>query len=406
MGEFVCRVADAEGRVFSHVEAATSLDEARQKLVDRGLYVYSVESRGGSLTGLFRRGRRRQIGGSEFLILNQQFNTLIKAGLPILRALDLLATRASSPKLRPMITQIRDHVREGKSLSEAITEAGIFSKVYSTAILAGEKSGNLSGVLDYYIAYQRVSTGVRKKIIATLVYPVLLIVVAIVIVTYLVTGVIPKFALLYRDLGVPLPGPTRLLIALTVDYRYVFLSFVLLLAVAAAVVYLWSRTEEGGTAFDRFKFRVPVIGDTLLKFQVAQFSRTLSTLLTGGTPLVAGLQTATDAITSKLLRATVGDATRMVREGESLHSALASKGVMPEMALDMIEVGESSGALSPMLNSVAEFYEEEVNLRLSALVSLIEPLLLIFMGLFVAFILISLYLPIFSFSLSGAGGAG
>jgi len=404
MGEFVCRVADAEGRVFSHVEAATSLDEARQKLVDRGLYVYSVESRGGSLTGLFRRGRRRQIGGSEFLILNQQFNTLIKAGLPILRALDLLATRASSPKLRPMITQIRDHVREGKSLSEAVTEAGIFSKVYSTAILAGEKSGNLSGVLDYYIAYQRVSTGVRKKIIATLVYPVLLIVVAIVIVTYLVTGVIPKFALLYRDLGVPLPGPTRLLIALTVDYRYVFLSFVLLLAVTAAVVYLWSRTEEGGTAFDRFKFRVPVIGDTLLKFQVAQFSRTLSTLLTGGTPLVAGLQTATDAITSKLLRATVGDATRMVREGESLHSALASKGVMPEMALDMIEVGESSGALSPMLNSVAEFYEEEVNLRLSALVSLIEPMLLIFMGLFVAFILISLYLPIFSFSLSGAGG--
>ena len=404
MGEFVCRVADAEGRVFSHVEAATSLDEARQKLVDRGLYVYSVESRGGSLTGLFRRGRRRQIGGSEFLILNQQFNTLIKAGLPILRALDLLATRASSPKLRPMITQIRDHVREGKSLSEAVTEAGIFSKVYSTAILAGEKSGNLSGVLDYYIAYQRVSTGVRKKIIATLVYPVLLIVVAIVIVTYLVTGVIPKFALLYRDLGVPLPGPTRLLIALTVDYRYVFLSFVLLLAVTAAVVYLWSRTEEGGTAFDRFKFRVPVIGDTLLKFQVAQFSRTLSTLLTGGTPLVAGLQTATDAITSKLLRATVGDATRMVREGESLHSALASKGVMPEMALDMIEVGESSGALSPMLNSVAEFYEEEVNLRLSALVSLIEPVLLIFMGLFVAFILISLYLPIFSFSLSGAGG--
>jgi len=397
-------VADAEGRVFSHVEAATSLDEARQKLVDRGLYVYSVESRGGSLTGLFRRGRRRQIGGSEFLILNQQFNTLIKAGLPILRALDLLATRASSPKLRPMITQIRDHVREGKSLSEAVTEAGIFSKVYSTAILAGEKSGNLSGVLDYYIAYQRVSTGVRKKIIATLVYPVLLIVVAIVIVTYLVTGVIPKFALLYRDLGVPLPGPTRLLIALTVDYRYVFLSFVLLLAVTAAVVYLWSRTEEGGTAFDRFKFRVPVIGDTLLKFQVAQFSRTLSTLLTGGTPLVAGLQTATDAITSKLLRATVGDATRMVREGESLHSALASKGVMPEMALDMIEVGESSGALSPMLNSVAEFYEEEVNLRLSALVSLIEPMLLIFMGLFVAFILISLYLPIFSFSLSGAGG--
>ena len=402
MSQFLCRVADAEGRVFSQVEPANSLEEARQKLVDRGLYVYSVETRGGRLAALVRQKSGRQIGGSEFLILNQQFNTLIKAGLPILKSLDLLANRASSPKLRPVVAQIRDRVREGKSLSEAVAEVGVFSKIYSTAILAGEKSGNLPGVLDQYIAYQRVSTGVRKKILASLVYPVLLISVAIVIVTYLVTAVIPKFALLYRDLGAQLPTPTRLLIALTVDYRFVFLGVVALMAFAAAAVFLWSRTEEGGTTLDRFKFRLPVIGDTLLKFQVAQFSRTLSTLLTGGTPLVAGLQTASDAITSKLLRATVGQATQMVREGESLHSALASKGVMPEMALDMIEVGESSGALSPMLNSVAEFYEEEVNLRLGALVSLIEPILLIFMGLLVAFILISLYLPIFSFSTTGA----
>ncbi len=402
MGEFVCRVADAEGRVFSHVEAANTLDEARQKLADRGLYVYSGESRGGRLGALVRPRTGRQVGGSDFLILNQQFNTLIKAGLPILRALDLLATRASSPKLRPVIAQIRDQVREGKSLSEAVDEAGMFSKVYSTAILAGEKSGNLPGVLDYYIAYQRVSTGVKKKIIATLVYPVLLITVAIVIVTYLVTGVIPKFALLYRDLNVELPAPTRVLIALTVDYRLFFLGFVGLLALAAAGVFLWSRTEEGGTAFDRFKFRLPLVGDTLLKFQVAQFSRTLSTLLTGGTPLVAGLQTATEAITSKLLQSTVAQATQMVRDGESLHAALSSNGVMPKMAVDMIEVGESSGAISPMLNSIAEFYEEEVNLRLSALVAVIEPVLLIIMGLFVAFILISLYLPIFSFSINGA----
>ena len=402
MGQFHCRVADADGRVFSHVEPASSLEEARQKLVERGLYVYSVESRGGRLTELVRQKSGRQIGGSEFLILNQQFNTLIKAGLPILKSLDLLSSRATSPKLRPVITQIRDRVREGKSLSEAVAEAGVFSKVYSTAILAGEKSGNLPGVLDYYIAYQRVSTSVRKKVLATLVYPVLLLSVATVIVTYLVTAVIPKFGLLYRDLNVELPGPTRLLIALTVDYRFAVLGIVALMAATVAGVFLWSRTEEGGTAFDRFKFRLPVIGDTLLKFQVAQFSRTLSTLLTGGTPLVAGLQTASDAITSKLLRATVGQATQMVREGESLHAALASKGVMPEMALDMIEVGESSGALSPMLNSVAEFYEEEVNVRLSALVSLIEPILLIFMGLLVAFILISLYLPIFSFSMMGA----
>src|SRR6476661_6314536 len=218
MGEFVCRVADANGRVFSHVEAAGTLAEARQKLLDRGLYVYSVDQRNSLLSGILRR-RERSIGGTDFLILNQQFNTLIKAGLPILRALDLLADRASSPKLRPVISQIRDRVREGKSLSEAITEAGVFSKVYSTAILAGEKSGNLSGVLEYYIAYQKVSTGVKKKILATMVYRVLLITVAVIVVTYLVTAVIPKFAALYHDMNVELPTATRLLIAITVDNR-------------------------------------------------------------------------------------------------------------------------------------------------------------------------------------------
>lgn len=401
MGEFVCRVADANGRVFSHVEAAGSLAEARQKLAERGLFVYSVKTRSSLLSAFIKRSSERQIGGSDFLILNQQFNTLIKAGLPILRALDLLADRATSPKLRPVLSKIRDRVREGKSLSEAISEAGVFSKVYSTAILAGEKSGNLSGVLDYYIAYQRVSTGVKKKILATLVYPVLLVTVASVIVTYLVTFVIPKFALLYNDLHVQLPGPTRFLIALTGDYRYVVIGVFALLFFTVVGVFLWSRTQEGGEAFDRLKFRIPILGDTLLKFQVAQFSRTLATLLTGGTPLVAGLQTAADAISSKLVRSTVTQATQMVREGESLHSALATRGTMPVLALDMIEVGESSGALAPMLTSIAEFYEEEVSIRLSALVAVIEPIILIFMGLLVAFILISLYLPIFSFSATG-----
>jgi len=403
MGEFVCRVADANGRVFSHIEAASDKDEARQKLADRGLFVYSVNPRNTIVSGFLGVRRERKIGGNDFLVLNQQFNTLIKAGLPILRALDLLATRASALKLRPILTQIRDRVREGKSLSEAVDEAGVFSKVYSTAILAGEKSGNLSGVLEYYIAYQKVSTNVQKKLVAALVYPTLLIITATCIVTYLVTFVVPKFGELYRDLGVELPTPTKILIAVTIDYRLYIVGVIALLALAVVIVYFWSRSEQGGVAFDRFKFKVPVLGPTLLKFQVAQFCRTLGTLLTGGTPLVAALATASESIRSKLVRGTVGQATQMVREGESLHGALSANQVMPEMALDMIEVGESSGALAPMLNSVAEFYEEEVSLKLGALVSLIEPVLLIFMGLLVAGILISLYLPIFSFSIGSQG---
>src|SRR5215470_17259909 len=404
MGEFVCRVADANGRVYSHVEAAGTQAEARQKLADRGLYVYSVESRSGLISGLLQTRSSRQVGGTDFLVLNQQFNTLIKAGLPILRALDLLTDRAASPRLRPVVAQIRDRVREGKSLSEAVQEAGVLSKVFSTAILAGEKSGNLSGVLDFYIAYQKVSTGIRKKILATLVYPILLICVASAVVTYLVAFVVPKFGQLYRDMGIELPAATRILISMTVDYRAAILGVIGGVILVGVGVFFWSRSDDGGAAFDRMKFRLPVIGDTSLKFQVAQFCRTLATLLTGGTPLVAGLQTAGDAMDSALLRGSITQATQMVREGESLNAALASTQIMPPLALDMIEVGESSGALAPMLNSVAEFYEEEVNLKLGALVSLIEPAILVFMGLLVAFILISLYLPIFSFSINNATG--
>jgi type IV pilus assembly protein PilC len=230
-----------------------------------------------------------------------------------------------------------------------------------------------------------------------------LVVVASIIVTYLVTFVVPRFGLLYKDLGVELPTPTKVLIAVTIDYRPYILGFIALVILAILGIFFWSRSEEGGVAFDRIKFRLPVLGETLLKFQVAQFCRTLATLLTGGTPLVAALSTATESISSKLVRGSVVRATQMVREGESLHGALAGTTVMPEMALDMIEVGESSGAMAPMLNSVAEFYEEEVSLRFAAMVSLIEPLILVFMGVVVAGILISLYLPIFSFSMAGTG---
>jgi len=405
MAEFVCKVADAAGRVFSHVEAAQTVVEARQKLSDRGLYVYSVRARGGFVGRTMGQRRDRTVKGSDFLIFNQQFNTLIKAGLPILKALDLLAERAATPRLRPILADVRDRVREGASLSEALEQHGAFPKVYVTAILAGEKSGNLTGVLDYYIAYQRVATGVRKKLLATLIYPAILIVVAGAIVTYLVTYVVPEFAKLYADMQIQLPLTTRILVTLTVTYRWYFLGADLCLLIAIAAVVLWSRSEQGGMAMDRLKLKLPIVGDTWIKFQVAQFCRTLSTLLAGGTPLVGALATAAESVRSRLISGGIARASERVREGQSLHAALASTHLMPDMGLEMIEVGEASGALSPMLGSVAEFYEEETNLRLGALIAIVEPAILVFMAIVIAFILISLYLPIFSFS-AGTGSSG
>jgi type IV pilus assembly protein PilC len=402
MADYNCKVADSTGRVFSQVETAQSVVEARQKLSDRGLFVYSVKSRGGLASRLFQRRRERTIGGTDFLVFNQQFNTLIKAGIPILRSLDLLADRAASPRLRPVLGEVRRRVKEGVPLSEALEQEGVFSKVYTTAVLAGEKSGNLPGVLDFYIAYQRISMGTRKRLLQTLIYPAILITVATIIVSYLVGYVIPQFSQLYSDLNVQLPGPTLFLIALTVTHRWALYAVVGSIALIAVGSWFWSRTESGGLAVDRIKLKLPVIGDTWIKFQMSQFCRTLSTLQAGGTPLVNAMDTAAGSISSRLISGGVTNAAQLVREGQPLHAALGSTGLMPELALEMIEVGEASGALSPMLGSVAEFYEEEVNLRLQTLIAVIEPAILIFMAILIAFILIALYLPLFSIS-SGTG---
>jgi type IV pilus assembly protein PilC len=403
MAEFLCKVADGSGKVFLHIEPAETMTEARQKLSDRGLFVYNVRPRAGLLGQLLGRKRQKSVDGNDFLVFNQQFNTLIKAGIPILKALDLLSDRAAAERLRPVLGEVRRQVREGTTLSEALEQQGVFPKVYTVSVLAGEKSGNLSGVLEYYITYQRVTTGFRKKLISTLIYPVILIAAATLIVTYLVSSVIPKFAGLYADLNVALPQATRILIAVTVTYRPYLLTAIAMIFLFAAAVYAWSQSEQGGMAMERVRMGLPLIGETITKFQFAQFCRTLSTLLAGGTPLVQALETAGGAIQSRLISGAITHGAQLVREGQSLHNSLASTGLVPDLALEMIEVGEASGSLSPMLASVAEFYEDDVNTHLANLVALIEPAILIFMAIVIAFILVALYLPMFSLSVGGQG---
>src|SRR5579863_7357742 len=403
MAEFLCKVADGNGRVFSHIEPAESIAEARQKLSDRGLFVYNVRPRAGLLGPVLGRRRQKSVDGNDFLVFNQQLNTLIKAGIPILRALDLLSERAAAERLRPVLGEVRRLVREGTPLSEALEQQGVFPKVYTVSILAGEKSGNLSGVLEYYITYQRVTTGFRKKLISTLIYPVILITAATGIVTYLVSSVIPKFAGLYADLNVTLPQATRVLIAVTVTYRPYLLTAIVLIALFAAAVFAWSQSEQGGLAMERTRMRLPLVGETITKFQFAQFCRTLSTLLAGGTPLVQAMETAGGAIHSRLVSGAVMQGAQLVKEGQSLHASLESTGLVPDLALEMVEVGEASGSLAAMLASVAEFYEDDVNTHLANLVALIEPAILIFMAILIAFILVALYLPMFSLSVGGQG---
>jgi type IV pilus assembly protein PilC len=291
---------------------------------------------------------------------------------------------------------VRDEVRNGALLSDAFRHQEVFPPVYVTSLLAGEKSGSLPEVLDRYIAYQKLALAVKKKVILSLIYPSLLMVLVCGLLVFLITYVVPSFASLYQSMSAQLPQITQILIAVGTTARNYILSFFAALVVAILGFRWWSQRESAREKIDAVKMRIPIFGEIWIKYQVAQFARILSTLLVGGIPLVQALGTASESLGSSLLRKALGKAQRLVKEGQSLSSGLTATGIIPSLAIDMIEVGESTGALPTMLASVAEFYEDDVNTRLTAALSLIEPSIMIFMGAFVAFVLVALYLPIFS----------
>lgn len=399
MSDFVLKYADARGEVHSQTEKGASAQEIRERYTQQGFLVYSVKPKGAviSLSGeIAIPGRRKKLNLEKFLIFNQQFVTLIRAGLPILKALDLLGERLTDPKLTPYINAVRDDVRKGVLLSEAFRLQGIFPKIYVTSVLAGEKSGSLVDVLERFIIYQKLALAVRKKILVSLMYPCVLVVLVVLLMVFLVTYVVPSFAQLYTSMSAQLPIMTVYLISIGTTARKYVLLYAVAVAGLVALFLWWRRTESAQERIDRVKMKVPLLGTIWIKYQVAQFARVLSTLLTGGIPLMQGLDTAADSLGTPLLRKTLEKAGRMVREGQTLSSSLAATGVFPGLAVDMVEVGESTGALPAMLTSVAEFYEDDVNTRMAAILSLIEPAIMIFMGGFVAFVLIALYLPIFS----------
>jgi type IV pilus assembly protein PilC len=395
MADFVLKYADGRGQIHHQVASAGSEKELREKYAQQGFLIYSIKARSGGSGSSFFSGKKK-LNLEKFLIFNQQFVTLIRAGLPILKALDLLAERLTDPKLGPYVKSVRDEVRGGTLLSEAFRQQGIFPKIYVTSVMAGEKSGSLTEVMDRYVTYQKLSLAVRKKIMVSLMYPCVLIVLVVLLMVFLVTYVVPTFANLYNSMQAKLPMMTVYLIAIgTASQKYIVL-FAGALVGAIFLFRWWVRRESAKEAVDRIKLRLPLVGEIWLKYQVAQLARILSTLLVGGIPLVQAMETAADSLGTPLLQRAVESAGKSVREGQPLSGSLRQSKLFPPLAIDMIEVGESTGALPAMLNSVAEFFEEDVNTRMAATLSLIEPAIMIVMGGFVAFVLIALYLPIFS----------
>jgi type IV pilus assembly protein PilC len=389
MAEFVIRLADERGHVQEQIQAAATADELRQRFTQAGYYVYSVKPRG--LTGSARKTKLEM-----FLIFNQQFLTLIRAGLPILGSLEMLAKSQKNAIFSGQLQNVAARVRTGEPISAAFEAQGGFPLMYTTTLLAGERAGNLEEVLGRYLSFQRVALAFRKKVKASLIYPTLLVILVITMFIFMITFVVPQFAKLYDQIGSKLPAITLFMLALGKAAQHYLLYVAPAVALIAFLVWRWSKSDAGSEHIDRLRIKLPILGKIWLKYQVAMFARTLSTLLSGGIPLVPSLETAARTITSRRIGKAVTASVVSVREGKGLAKSLEATGVFPELSTEMIEVGESTGALPQMLNSVAEFFEEDVQTALTAALALIEPAILIVMGAVVLTILIALYLPIFS----------
>lgn len=400
MAEYVVKVADERGHVQENVHLANSAEELRQRFTQAGQYVYWIKPKGLAAKG----GLAKKVKLEPFLIFNQQFLTLIRAGLPILSSVELLAKRQKASILRTQLEDVSQRVRTGQSLSAAFEAQGGFPVIYTTSLLAGERSGNLEEVLSRYLAFQRIALTFRKKLVASLFYPILLIVMVTGLFIFLLSFVVPRFAALYDQIGTKLPAITVFMLHMGNAFQH-YLPYMLVAAAAIAYgLFRWSRTDAGSDRIDSVRIAMPIFGNIWVKYQVALFSRTLSTLLSGGLPLVPSLGTAASSIGSRQLSKAVMRSVESVREGKGLAVSLKSTKIFPELSIEMIEVGEATGALPGMLNSVAEFFEEDVQTALTAALSLIEPAILIVMGGVVVTILIALYLPIFSLGAAGAMG--
>jgi type IV pilus assembly protein PilC len=399
MAEFLVKVADEQGHLRQQVEHGYSEAEVHDRYTQQGYLVYWVKPRG-LLTAGGMPMRRSRLKQSTFLIFNQQFLTLMKAGLPILTSLDLLIKRQRDKFLLQLLENVRERVKGGELLSDAFAAQRVFPKIYTTTLLAGEKSGNMEEVLTRYIAYQRLAQTFRKKLAVSLVYPTLLICVVTIMMIFLVTYVVPKFADLFNNLGAELPAVTVFMLAIGLNAQKYAWAVVLTLVIGIPLFWRWKQSDRGAERVDRFLLSIPMLGEIRLKYQVANFSRILATLLQGGLPLVPAMETAGASMSSRQMLNGILHATERVKEGQSLAKSLETEKIFPDLAVEMLEVGESTGALPAMLSSVAEFYEEDVQTALGAAMALIEPVILIFMAIFVGGILISLYLPIFTL---GAG---
>lgn len=391
--EYVCRVGTPTGEVVE--QTFTAADEAtlRNDLEQKGYYLFSVR-RGMGLKdfGL----RRPHVSPDLLLLFGQEMAALLKAGLPLLQALDILLERQRDEVFRRSLSTVREKVKSGIALSEAFrAEGALYPPMLSASIAAGERSGSLEGMLRRFVQYMRLNQSLKKKAVAASVYPLMLLVMMVTLVAILMIKVIPQFQDFYSGLNVQLPLITRVLIAIADFVRDHLLWFVLVIAGAWVALVTWLRREGSAVILDRALLRIPYIGGLMRMYATSQLSRTLSALLTGGLPLVNAMDVAAASVGNRGMAEAISSATHHIREGKSLTTALEATGMVDNLALEMVKVGEQTGALGDMLTAVADFYDEELENRMAKAIALVEPVMLVLMAVIVAGMLLAFYLPLF-----------
>jgi type IV pilus assembly protein PilC len=397
--EFRARLASASGEITEGVYAADNESRLRHELEEKGLYVLSLQPKHAIAGVSLHLPARRSVPSREFLVFNQELATLLKAGMPLVQSLDLLKRRVASPLFKLVLNDVHEKVRSGTALSDAFAVHGdVFPRVYTASLLAGERSGNLDAVLRRFVEYAKIIATMKRKTVSALVYPAILVSLALVLVSIIVIKVVPAFSDFYLTFGAELPLITRIIVRVSDFIRTHWLFIAITLVGGVTAVLFWVRQPGQQARFDHAILRLPVVGNIAAKFATSQMARTLATLLGGGLPLVNALEIASRSIGNQYMAKQLDIVGTRVREGESFAAALDARGVFPEVAVKMAEVGESTGALQEMLNTVADFYDEEISTNMERFVTLVEPALLVIMGIVIAGLLLALYMPLFQLS--------
>jgi type IV pilus assembly protein PilC len=398
--EFRARLGTPGGEIIEGVYIADSEARLRRELEEKGLYVLSLNRRGGALPGLsLGRSSRRKIRHDEFLVFNQELATLLKAGMPLVQSLDILRARVANPTFKGVLDGVYEKVKAGSSLSDAFAEHGtLFPPVYAASLMAGERSGNLDAVIRRYVAYEKVIGAVRRRTISAMIYPAILVTMMMVLIGIIVLRVVPAFSDFYSNFGRELPLSTRIIVGFSNAAVNNF--WVITIALVGGIISLvtWLKQSGQRERIDRVLLTLPWVGKTAWKFGTAQIARTLATLLGGGIPLVNALEISVRAMSNRHLARQLDEVRHRVQEGQSFAGALLARGVFPDVAVKMVEVGESTGALQEMLNSLADFYDEEIETEVARFITAIEPLLLVIMGVVIAMVVLALYMPLFELS--------